>query len=53
MQQDNVAYWTVVAQIVPVLGLAAVVEIRLIRWHKLLPLRRYGLGFFASSVLLA
>lgn len=37
--------------VAPVLGLAMIVEIRLIQWHRFAALWRYALGFLAGAVL--
>ncbi|MFJ4267985.1 hypothetical protein ACIPY1_15625 [Paenarthrobacter nicotinovorans] len=50
--EHTTPYWESVAAISPVLGLALIVEIRLVQWHRFPILWRYALGLIAGLVLM-
>lgn len=49
--EKSTAFWESVVAIAPVLGLAVIVEIRLVQWHRFAILWRYAVGLLAGAVL--
>lgn len=49
---QEIEYWATVVTTAPLLALAAVVELRVVRWHKLGPSVRWLFGLFASLAMI-